>query len=136
MNAMKGLDININSSTCTLEVELLMRFFKELITTLQLSESTADVLTKVMYQLAETDLEACRWVLDNFYNLEAYLGLIEKTVNFATQTLIEKGFVPGQDFSANHAGGILITRKASAALMEKVSAFDYLLLEDILQVLD
>lgn len=132
---MKGLDININVTTYTLEVELLMRFFKKLIITLQLSESNTDVLTKVMYQLAETDLEACRWVIDNFYDLEAYLELIEKTVNFATQILIEKGFIPGQDFSANPAGGILITRKASAALMEKVSTFDCLLLEDILQVL-
>lgn len=133
---MKGLDIDIEGTTCTLESKALMRFLKELIKTLQASESTANVLTKVMYQLAETDLETCRWVLDNFYDLETYLGLIEKTVNFATQTLIEKGFVPSQDFSANPAGGILITRKASAALMEEVAAFDRLLLEDILQILD
>lgn len=131
---MKGLDIDIEGTTCTLEIKALMRLFKELLTTLQVSESPADVLTKVMYQLAETDLETCRWVLDNFYDLEAYLGLIEKTANFATQILIEKGFIPGQDFSANPAGGILIKRNVNAALMEEVAAFDCLLLEDILQV--
>lgn len=132
---MKRLDIDIEETTCTLEIKALIKFFRELITSLQASEQTADVLTKAMHQLAETDLETCRWVLDNFYDLEAYLGLIEKIVKFATQILIEKSFVPGQDFSANPAGGILITRKASAVLMEEVAAFERLLLEDILQVL-
>jgi hypothetical protein len=41
-----------------------------------------------------------------------------------------------QDFSANPAGGILIKRKARAALMKDATAFDRLLLEEILQVLD
>jgi len=59
------------------------------------------VLTKVVYQLAELIFsEACQ-VLDSFYDLEASPGLIEKTVKFATQTLIEKGFVLGQDFKVN-----------------------------------
>jgi len=133
---MKGLNIDIEGTTSTLELEALMRFLKELITTLQASEPTADVLTKVMYQLAETDLDTCRWVLDNFYDLEAYLELVEKIAKFATQILIDKGFIPGQDFSANPAGGILIKKKASTTLMEEVAAFDRLLLEDILQVLD
>ena len=133
---MKGLNIDIDGITYTLEIEALMRFLKELITTLQASETTADVLTKVMYQLAETDLDTCRWVLDNFYDLEAYLELIEKIAKFATKILIDKGFIPGQDFSANPAGGILIKRKASAVLMEETAAFDRLLLEDILQVLN
>lgn len=133
---MKGLDVDIEGTTCTLEIKALMRFFKELLTTLQVSESTADVFAKVMYQLAETDLETCRWVLDNFYDLEGYLKLIEKTANFATQILIEEGFIPGQDFSANPAGGILIKRNVNAALMEEVAAFDRLLLEDILQAFD
>jgi len=133
---MKGLNIDIKGTTSTLELEALMRFLKELITTLQASEPTVDVLTKVMYQLAETDLDTCRWVLDNFYDLEAYLELVEKIAKFATQILIDKGFIPGQDFSANPAGGILIKKKASTTLMEEVAAFDRLLLEDILQVLD
>jgi len=133
---MKGLNIDIKGTTSTLELEALMRFLKELITTLQASEPTVDVLTKVMYQLAETDLDTCRWVLDNFYDLEAYLELVEEIAKFATQILIDKGFIPGQDFSANPAGGILIKKKASTTLMEEVAAFDRLLLEDILQVLD
>jgi hypothetical protein len=133
---MERLNIDIDKTTSTLEIEALMRFFKELITTLQASETTADVLIKVMYQLAETDIDTCRWVLDNFYDLEAYLELIEKIAKFATQILIDKGFIPGQDFSANPAGGILTKRKASAVLMEETAAFDRLLLEDIVQVLD
>lgn len=59
--------------------------------------------------------------------------LIEKVVKFATQKLIDLGFIPGQDFSANPAGGIIIKRKARAALMEEVAAFDRLLLEEILR---
>jgi len=133
---MKRLNIDIKETTSTLEIEALMRFLKELITTLQASKPTADVLTKVMYQLAETDLDTCRWVLDNFYDLEAYLELLEKIAKFATQILIDKGYIPGQDFSANPAGGILIRRKVSAVLMEETAAFDRLLLEDILQALD
>jgi len=50
--------------------------------------------------------------------------------------LIDKGFVPGQDFSANSTGGILIKKKASTALMKEATAFDRLLLEDVLQILD
>lgn len=103
---------------------------------MQASEQAADVCTKAMYQLAETDLETCRWVLDNFYDLEAYLELIEKNIKFATQILIEKGFIPGQDFSANPSGEILVKRKASAALVEEIAAFARLLIEDILQVLN
>jgi len=132
---MEGLNIDLEEATSTLE-KALMKSFKEFITTLQASESTTDVLRKVMDQLAETDLETCRWVLDNFYDLEAYLELIEKVVNFATQVLIDKGFLPGQDFSANPAGGILIKKKARTTLMEEATAFDRLLLEDTMQVLD
>lgn len=132
---MEGLNMDIHGPTCTLE-KALMKFFKELITTLQASESCADVLKKVMYQLAETDIKACSWILDNFYDLEAYMELTEKMVKFATQALIKKGFIPGQDFSANPAGGILIKKKVSTTLVEEAAAFDRLLLEDIMQVLD
>lgn len=130
------MHINIEETTYTLDIKVLIRFFKEIITILQASESTTDMLIKVMHQLAETDLETCRWVIDNLYDLEAYLALIEKIANSTTQTLIEKDFILGQDFSANPAGGILITRKASAALMEEANAFNCLILEDILQVID
>jgi hypothetical protein len=89
-----------------------------------------------MHQLAETDLDTCRWALDNLYDLEAYLELIEKLGNWANKKLIDNHLILGQDFSANPAGGIFIKRKAKTRLMKEASAFDRLLMEDILQVLD
>jgi hypothetical protein len=137
-NDMKGLEIHIQGTTSTLEneVEALVQLLKDLVKTMQASEQTGNVLVVVMHQLAEIDPDTCCWVLDNLYDLEAYLELIEKVMTFATQNLISKGFIFSQDFSANPAGGILIKRKAKAALMKDATAFDRLLLEEILQVLD
>jgi len=137
-NEMKGLEIHIEGTISALEIEVeaLVEVLKELVKTMQASEQTADVFAVVMHQLAEIDPDTCCWVLDHLYDLEAYLELIEKVVKFATQNLISKGFIFSQDFSANPAGGILIKRKARDALMKDATAFDRLLLEEILQVLD
>lgn len=133
---MEKLTIYVLETIPIVKTKVLMELLKELVKTMHASEQTANTLTNVMYQLAETDPDTCNWVLDNFYDLEDYLNLIEKILNFSTQKLIDKGFIPGKDFSANPGGGIIIKRKAMVGLMEEAAAFDRLLLEDILQVLD
>jgi len=58
LNAMKGLNVDIEGTTSTPE-KALMKSLKEFIATLQACESIIDLLRKVMYQLAETDIETC-----------------------------------------------------------------------------
>jgi len=55
---MKGLNVDIEGTTSTPE-KALMKSLKEFIATLQACESIIDLLRKVMYQLAETDIETC-----------------------------------------------------------------------------
>lgn len=113
-----------------------MASFKDLLTTLLGSEYTMDILTAAVFQLAEIDLDTCRWALHNFYDLELCLGITEGLTLFAAQKLIEKGFILGQDFSATPTGGIVLKKKAKVALMEEISALDCLFLEKVSQVVD
>lgn len=113
-----------------------MRSFKDLLTTLLGYEYTTDILTAAVFQLAETDFDTCRWALRNFYDLKLHLHITEGIVMFAAQTLIDKGFVLGQDFSATPDSGILIKKNAKSALMKEISALDCLFLEEISQIAD
>lgn len=110
--------------------------FKDFLTSLFDPTYTTDIVTAAVFQLAETDPETCRWTLRNFYHLELHRDITEGVVRFATQKLISKGFILGQDFSANQNGGIVINKNAKAALMESTSASDHLFFEEISQVFD
>lgn len=113
-----------------------VEYFKSFLTTLFCPEYTTDILTAAVFQLAETDPENCRWALRNFYELKLNRDIIEGVVRFATQKLISKGFILGQDFSAIPNGGIVITKNAKAALIEATSASEHLFIEEISQVFD
>lgn len=110
--------------------------FKDFLTRIFDPTYTTDIVTAAVFQLAETDPETCRWALRNFYNLELHRDITEGVVRFATQKLISKGFILGQDFSATQNGGIVINKNAKAALMESTLASDHLFFEEISQVFE
>ncbi len=100
------------------------------------AEYTTDLMTAAVFQLAATDLDACHWTLQNLYDLDACLNLIEGTIKFAVQKLIDLGLILGKDFSASSNGEILITQVAKVALLESVADVDRLFIEEILQIVD
>lgn len=119
-----------------LQDKAMLESFKDFFTTLFCPEYTTDILTAAVFQLAETDPENCRWALHNFYDLKLNRDIIEGFVRFATQKLISKGFILGQDFSATKNGGIVIKKNAKAALIEATSASDHIFIEEISQVFE
>lgn len=97
------------------------------------SESTTDILTAAVFQLAETDPDICRWSWRTFSHLNFHLDLKEEILMFATKKLIGRGFILGQHFSLTGTGGIVMTKSAQAAFREATTASDWIFLEEILQ---
>ena len=114
----------------------LLKSFEYFFTTLFSPKYTKDILTAAVFQLAETDVDTCRWVLHSFYDLKLHYDITEGIVMFAAQKLIDKGFILGQDFSVTQTGEIVLNKNANAALMAGTSASDHIFFEEISQVLD
>jgi len=131
-----NFDVELVIDALKSQDKALLKSFECCFTTLFGSKYTKDILTAAVFQLAETDLDTCRWTLRNFYNLKLQHGVIEGVVMFAAQKLIGKGFILGQDFSLSHSGEIFINKNAKAALMTGTSEVDHIFLEEISQVLE
>src|SRR4028118_1003588 len=93
-----------------------------------------EVLVTAIYQLAETDIDACRWILRNSCYLEPEVYLVELTMHLALTKLQNEGFIPGQDFKVETNGQLQIVQEAKTRLMIEDSVGDRLLLEELLQV--
>lgn len=126
-----GIELVIE--TLKLQKQLAVESLTTALTALLGSESTSDMLTAAVFQLAETDPDTCRWTLRTFSTLKFYLDLREEILIFATKKLIGKGFFLGQHFSFTATGKIAMTKNAQAALMAVTTASDWLFLEEILQ---
>lgn len=111
----------------------LLESFECFFTSLCGSNYTKDILTSAVFQLAETDIDSCRWALRNFYDLKLHDDVKEGVVMFAAQKLIDKGFVFGQDFSITHTGEIFINKNAKDTLMADTSAADHIFIEEVSQ---
>lgn len=109
---------------------------KDFLTVLPNPKCVEEVLVAAIYQLAETDIEACRWILRNSYYLEPEVDLVELTMNLALTKLLNQGFVPGQDFKVETNGQLQIVQEAKTRLMIEDSVGDRLLLEELLPVYD
>lgn len=114
----------------------LLKSFEYFFTTLCGSNYTKDILTSAVFQLADTDLDTCRWALHNFYDLKLHDDVKEGVVMFAAQKLLDKGFIFGQDFSITHTGDIFINQNAEATLMTCTSASEHIFFEKIWQVFE
>jgi hypothetical protein len=136
-NDLEPLDFDVELIVDALKSQdkALVESFEYFFTTLFGPKYTTDILTVAVFQLAETDLDACRWALHNFYDLKLHHEIIEGIVMFAAQKLIDKGFILGQEFSINKTGEIVLTESAKAVLMANTLYSDHIFIEEILQVI-
>jgi hypothetical protein len=95
---------------------------------------TAEIFSTVLLELAETDPKTLEWTLNHFYDLEAHVDLLEDVKGLVTLSLVEQGFIPGQDFSASWTGKIFIKETAQAILMETLPSPYRSLLPKIVQI--
>ena len=109
---------------------------KDFLTVLPNPKCVEEVLVTAIYQLAETDTDACRWILRNSYYLEPEVDLVELTMNLALTKLQNQGFVPGQDFKVETDGQLKIVQEAKTRLIIEDSVGERLLLEELLPVCD
>lgn len=119
---------------------------KNFLTVLPNPQCIEAVLTEAIYQLAETDLDAFRWLLSNSSYLEPEVDLNEVAMNLALAKLETQGFVLGQDFRVEPDSRLYVNDQAKAQLMVEHSSYnsqgrhqrsaDSFLLKEILQVAD
>ena len=119
-----------------LQNKVLLKSCEETLIFLLGSECTVNIVTIAVLQLSETNPDLCRWILQNSTDLNTCEELFECSKWLATNTLIKKGFVLGQDFSATSTNKMLISQEAKAALIEDALPSDRVLFEGILLTLD
>lgn len=108
---------------------------KDFLTVLPNPKCIEEVLTEALYQLAETNPDACCWLLRNFSYLEPELDIAETVMHLALTKLQKQGFVLGRDFEFQENSRLHISKTVKTRLMIENSASDRLL-EEILQVHD
>jgi hypothetical protein len=115
---------------------VLFKSLRDFLTGLPNSICGEDILTAAFYQLALTDVDACRWLLRNSYNLLPEIDFVGLAMGVFKTLLQTKGFLLGQDFSFDSSGQITLCDKAKSGLFAGTSVGDRLLLEEILQIYD
>lgn len=110
----------------------LLMSLKDFLTILQNPKFVEEIFISAIYQLAECDVEACRWLLRNYAYLEPEVDLMELTMNLARTKLEKEGFILNRDFSVVSNIGFNISKEAKHRLMIEDSVGDRLLIEEIL----
>ena len=95
-------------------------------------ECTVDIMTIAVLQLSKTNPDLCRWLLRSSTELNACEELFQCSLWLATNILIKKGFIIGQDFSVTHTDKMLINQEAKAALLEEALPSERIFLEEVL----
>ncbi len=98
------------------------------------NEYIESFLTAAIFELSVTDTKTFDWTLDNLSDWKSYAHLLQTVTRFALQKLINKGFIPGQDFSFTSEGKILLHENAKTAIMADVTESDNLLIKKILLI--
>ncbi|MDV2995298.1 MAG: hypothetical protein N4J56_004952 [Chroococcidiopsis sp. SAG 2025] len=135
----------ISNSTCKPHVELAVDVFKtqtptlisslkDFFTALPSPKCVEEILAMALYQLADTDPDACRWLLRHPQYLEPELDLVEWATQFALKKLQAQGFVREQDFQFEPNGKLNACDRAKVKLSAGNSTAEKLILEEILQV--
>lgn len=112
----------------------LVRSLKDFLIVLPSPKCVEQVLAAATHQLAETEPEACRWLLHHASCLEPELNLVELAMKLARKSLENQGFLLGQDFGFEPNGRLYINEKAKTDLMVGISAGELLILKEILPV--
>jgi len=92
------------------------------------------VLTKAIYQLAEIDREACRWILRNSAYLMPELDVRDYAVQWVCCKLQSQGFIFNQDFWFAEPLKLELTKNAELELCQNLSIGDRLILEEIFNI--
>jgi hypothetical protein len=90
---------------------------KDFLTVLPNPKCVEQVLTTAIYQLAEADPDACRWLLRNPRYLEPELDLVEVAIKLALTKLQNQGLVLDQDFNFEPNSRLNVNEKVKAELM-------------------
>lgn len=110
----------------------LLMSLKDFLTIFPNPKCVEEILITAIYQLAECDSEACRWLLRNCAYLEPEVDLMELTMNLARTKLENEGFILDRDFSVVSRSRLNISKEAKIRLMVEDSVGARLLLEEIL----
>jgi hypothetical protein len=96
---------------------------------------TSNVFVAALFEIAIADNVDFDWDIEILSALEPYRKIFKIVSMSAAEKLIRKGFIPGQDFSADSTGRILLSQKTKTALIESISEIeDHILLDKILKV--
>ena len=136
MDIFKTENVELAIDVLKTQRKALVNSLKDYLTFLPRPQCIEEVLTAALHQLAETDPDACRWILRNPDYLEPELELVELAMKLMLTKLQNQGFLLGQDFNFESNGRLHVNAKAKVGLMVGNSACDRLLLEEILQVRD
>ncbi|OUL18414.1 hypothetical protein BV378_35625 [Nostoc sp. RF31YmG] len=93
---------------------------------------TESFLTAAVLELSITNTETFHWVLDNLQGWKPYAQLLAAVTRFVLKKLIEKGFIPSQDFSFDAQGKILMHENTKTVITSDTSDSDRLLIEKVL----
>lgn len=107
---------------------------KNFLTALPSPTDIEAVLAETIYQLAEVNLEACRWILRHPDYLMPELDLISLALEFSLSKLKNQGFILDKDFHLEASRQLWVSEDAKVALFSKCSVGERLLLEEILKL--
>ncbi|MFB2918756.1 MULTISPECIES: hypothetical protein [Aerosakkonema] len=133
------------SSTYQLDIELAIDVFKtknlamlvalkNFLTVLPNPKCIEEVLTVAFYQLANIDMDSCRWLLRNHYYLMPEMDVLYLAKAFAIAKLENCGFVYGKDFQFDYQDKLQLNEWAKRRLLQDNSTVNSLLLEEVLQI--
>lgn len=113
----------------------LVESYRRTLSALTSFDFTTEIFSTVLMELSETDCETFEWTLNNFYDLEAHLSLLEEVKDLVSLTLAAQEFIPGKDFSADWTGKILVTESAHTCLLESLPVAYRTLLPKIVETI-
>jgi len=114
----------------------LVESYRKTLSALAGFDYTTEIFTTVLMELSETDSKTLEWTLNNFYDLETHLDLLEEVKDLICLTLSAQGFIPGEDFSADWTGKILVGESAYTCLEESLPHPYRSLLPKVVQLTD
>ncbi len=96
------------------------------------TEYIESCLTAAILELSTTHTETFHWIFDKLSDWQPCTQLLESVTRFALKKLIQKGFMPGQEFSFTADKKILLNENAKAVILKDTAVTDSLLLEKVL----
>ncbi|NJM71759.1 MAG: hypothetical protein HC862_17035 [Scytonema sp. RU_4_4] len=130
-----NLNVALLIELLKLKNQKLVYFYENNLHSVMGYDYTGDVFVTALFMLSETNSDILIWILKKLENFKSYQSIIKILNYYATHKLVEQGFTPGKDFSANSQGQILIKQKVKNAFLENAyDPEDRTLLQQILLV--